>query len=94
MIDLMKTHLTALALVLSAEALAASDLSPSKDAPKPNVIVIMTDDQGNNVGYEGNPHVRTPHMDKMAGEAVRLTNFHQMPMCTASRAALIQASGS
>ena len=49
----------------------------------------MTDDQGNNVGYEGNPHVRTPHMDKMAGEAVRLTNFHQMPMCTASRAALM-----
>ena len=28
-------------------------------------------------------------MDKMAGEAVRLTNFHQMPMCTASRAALM-----
>ena len=80
MIDLMKTLLAALALILSAEALTAS---------KPNVIVIMTDDQGNNVGYEGNPHVRTPHMDKMAGEAVRLTNFHQMPMCTASRAALM-----
>ena len=56
MIDLMKTLLAALASVLSAYALAASDLSPSKDASKPNVIVIMTDDQGNNAGYEGNPH--------------------------------------
>jgi arylsulfatase A-like enzyme len=89
MIDLMKTHLTALALILSVDALGGSHLLPSKDTSRPNVIVIMTDDQGNNVGYEGNPHVRTPHMDKMASEAVRLTNFHQMPMCTASRAALM-----
>ena len=68
---------------------AADRSSPVVSLSKPNVIVIMTDDQGNNVGYEGNPHVRTPHMDKMASEAVRLTNFHQMPMCTASRAALM-----
>ena len=85
----MKPPLAGLALVFSAHALAASGLLGSNAPSKPNVIVIMTDDQGNNVGYEGNPHVRTPHMDKMAGEAVRLTNFHQMPMCTASRAALM-----
>jgi len=58
-------------------------------ANKPNVIVIMTDDQGNNVGYQGNPHVRTPHIDRLAQQSVRFTNFHQMPMCTASRAALM-----
>ena len=85
----MKPQLAGLALVFSAHALAAPVLLGSNAPSKPNVIVIMTDDQGNNVGYEGNPHVRTPHMDKMAGEAVRLTNFHQMPMCTASRAALM-----
>ena len=49
---------------------------------RPNVIVIMTDDQGNNVGYQGNPHLTTPHIDKLAEQSVRLTNFHQMPLCT------------
>ena len=56
---------------------------------KSNVIVIMTDDQGNNVGFQGNPHVKTPHIDTFAKGAVRLSNFHQEPMCTASRAALM-----
>ena len=64
-------------------------LSSSVFAEKPNVIIIMTDDQGNNLGYEGNPHVLTPHIDKVAMSSVRLENFHQMPMCTASRAALM-----
>ena len=30
-------------------------------AEQPNVIVIMTDDTGNNIGYQGNPYVTTPH---------------------------------
>ena len=60
-----------------------------RDQVRPNVIVIMTDDQGNDVGYQGNPHVNTPNIDKFAKQAVRLSNFHQMPMCTASRAALM-----
>ncbi len=49
----------------------------------------MTDDQGNNVGFQGNPHVTTPHIDRLAQQSVRLTNFHQMPLCTPSRAALM-----
>ncbi|MHC4581432.1 MAG: arylsulfatase [Planctomycetota bacterium] len=58
-------------------------------AKRPNVILIMTDDQGNNVGYQGNPHVNTPHIDMLAERGVRLNNFHQMPMCTTSRASLM-----
>ncbi|VGO19635.1 arylsulfatase [Pontiella sulfatireligans] len=58
-------------------------------AKKPNVIVIMTDDTGNNIGFQGNPHVNTPHIDTLAKQSARLNNFHQMPMCTASRAALM-----
>jgi arylsulfatase A-like enzyme len=58
-------------------------------ASRPNVIVIMTDDTGNNIGFQGNPHVSTPHIDQLASEAVNLSNFHQMPMCTASRAGLM-----
>ena len=39
--------------------------------------------------FQGNPHVTTPHIDRLAEQSVRLSNFHQMPMCTASRAALM-----
>ncbi|MCK4922096.1 MAG: arylsulfatase [Bacteroidales bacterium] len=56
---------------------------------KPNVIVIMTDDQGNNLGIKGNPWLKTPEIDKFANDAVSLTNFHQATMCTPSRAALM-----
>ncbi len=74
-------------LIFTGVALAAMVCTAS--AKQPNVIVIMTDDQGNNVGFQGNPHVTTPHIDKLAEQSVRLTNFHQMPMCTASRAGLM-----
>ncbi|MHC4507652.1 MAG: arylsulfatase [Planctomycetota bacterium] len=68
---------------------AEGDATLRQYRDRPNVIIIMTDDQGNNVGFQGNPHVKTPHIDKFAEKAVRLSNFHQEPMCTASRAALM-----
>jgi len=74
-------------MVLMGVALAGMVCTVS--AGRPNVIVIMTDDTGNNIGFQGNPYVRTPHIDKLASEGVSLTNFHQMPMCTTSRAALM-----
>ena len=63
----------------------------SRDTPtsKPNVIIIMTDDQGNNLGCLGNPWLKTPHIDQLCNESVRLTNFHQDMLCTPSRAALM-----
>ena len=70
-------------------SIALATVACVTSANEPNVIVIMTDDQGNNVGFQGNPHVTTPHIDRLAEQSVRLTNFHQMPMCTASRAGLM-----
>jgi hypothetical protein len=72
---------------LAAALFMAAVLSDAND--RPNVIVIMTDDTGNNIGFQGNPHVTTPHIDQLAIEGVNPTNFHQMPMCTASRAGLM-----
>jgi len=69
--------------------LATASVAFAASADRPNVIVIMTDDQGNNVGFQGNPHLHTPHIDRLAEQSVRLTNFHQMPLCTPSRAALM-----
>ena len=56
---------------------------------RPNILLIMTDDQGNNLGYRGNPHLQTPNIDTLAAESVRFTNFHQENKCTNTRAALL-----
>lgn len=57
---------------------------------KPNVILIMTDDQGyGDLSFHGNPILKTPHLDNLAQESVRFTDFHVSPFCTPTRAALM-----
>ncbi len=57
---------------------------------KPNVIVIITDDQGyGDLGYTGNPHVKTPVIDKFASESIRLNNFYVSPVCAPTRSSLM-----
>ena len=57
---------------------------------RPNVIVILTDDQGfGELGATGNPLIRTPHIDRLAAQGVSLTNFHVMPVCSPTRACLM-----
>lgn len=59
-------------------------------ASKPNVILVMTDDQGyGDLSCHGNPVLKTPHLDKMHAESVRFTGFHVSPFCTPTRAALL-----
>ena len=51
-------------------------------ANQPNIIFIMADDLGNaDVGYHGG-QVKTPNIDKLAAEGVRLESFYGMPVCT------------
>ena len=58
--------------------------------PKPNVIVILTDDQGyGELGVTGNPVIRTPSLDRFAGQSVSLTDFSVMPVCSPTRAGLM-----
>jgi arylsulfatase A len=59
-------------------------------ARKPNVILIMTDDQGwPELGVHGNRDIETPNLDRLAGEGVRLTRYYASPVCTPTRAALM-----
>lgn len=60
-------------------------------ASRPNIVLIFTDDQGyEDVGCFGSPDIRTPNLDRMAREGVRLTDFHvAQAVCSASRAALL-----
>jgi len=57
---------------------------------QPNVIVIMTDDQGyGDIACHGNPIIKTPCIDRLHKKSLRLTNFHVSPYCTPTRAALM-----
>lgn len=57
---------------------------------RPNVVLIMTDDQGHgDLGFHGNPIIRTPVLDGLARESVRLTNFFVSPVCSPTRASLL-----
>lgn len=57
---------------------------------KPNVILVLTDDQGyGDMACHGNSAIATPHLDRLHGEGVRLTDYHVDPMCAPSRAALM-----
>jgi arylsulfatase A len=58
---------------------------------KPNVIIIYNDDQGyQDLGCFGSPNIRTPHIDQLAKEGVRFTDFYSSSsVCSASRASLL-----
>ena len=57
---------------------------------QPNVILIMTDDQGyGDLSCHGNPWIKTPNIDKLAAQSIRLDDYHVSPYCVPTRAALL-----
>ena len=59
-------------------------------AGTPNVILVITDDQGyGDLSCHGNPVLKTPNLDLLHSESIRLTNYHVSPFCTPTRAALM-----
>ena len=57
---------------------------------RPNVVLILTDDHGyGEVGAHGNELIKTPELDRLHDESVRLKNFHVNNVCSPSRAALM-----
>lgn len=66
--------------------------TPARPAPPPpNVVVIYADDLGyGDLGCYGSPTIRTPHLDRLAAEGIRFTDFYSAAeVCTPSRAALL-----
>jgi arylsulfatase A-like enzyme len=82
--------LTAVAVLLST-FLASSGATASAGDRPPNVVLVFADDLGYaDVGVFGAEGFRTPHIDRLAAEGVRLTDFYvAQAVCTASRAALL-----
>lgn len=71
---------------------AALLLAPlaAADAPKPNVLLIITDDQGyGDFSIHGNPHLQTPHIDRLGNTGVRFDRFYVNSFCAPTRAALL-----
>ncbi len=80
-----KSTLTLAAITLFSSAPA----TPSETAP-PNVIIVITDDQGyGDLGITGNPHIKTPVLDNLARESIRMNQFHVSPVCAPTRASLM-----
>jgi arylsulfatase A-like enzyme len=73
---------------------ASTALSQNKTAhtqtKKPNVILILTDDQGDgDMECHGSPYLKTPAFNELYKESVHFTDFHTDPMCSPTRAALM-----
>ncbi len=69
---------------------ASSGFSQEAGDARPNIVLVMTDDQGwAQVGFHGDPVLRTPHLDRLAGESVEMTRFYVSPVCAPTRAALM-----
>ena len=59
-------------------------------AEKPNIVFIVTDDQGHGeIAAHGNPIIKTPHLDALHAESIRFTDFHVDPTCSPTRSALL-----
>ncbi len=64
---------------------------PARSAERPNVVVILCDDLGyGDLACFGHPTIRTPNLDQLASEGVRLTScYSAAPVCSSSRAGLM-----
>ncbi|XP_028329367.1 arylsulfatase I-like [Gouania willdenowi] len=89
--------LAVLSVLLSLHCLPAhrAKLQPERDGAtqknnnQPHIVFILIDDQGfNDIGYH-NPTIKTPTLDKLAAEGVRLENYYVQPICTPSRSQLL-----
>lgn len=70
--------------------LMITGISFAQNRAHPNVILIITDDQGyGDLGINGNPHIKTPTLDKFAAESIRFTNFYVSPVCAPTRSSLM-----
>ena len=80
-------------VALAAFAYISAVLSAAEAVAKPNIIVMMVDDMGfagPSIAPYGNPHYKTPGMDRLASEGMLFTDFHASgAICSATRAGLV-----
>jgi arylsulfatase A-like enzyme len=68
----------------------ALSIAASAGAAPPNLLLIITDDQGYpDLSVHGNPHLKTPHLDSLRHNGVALDRFYVSPVCSPTRASLM-----
>src|SRR5262245_43209370 len=76
-------------LIASVACVAALPLPALAAEQKPNIVLIMADDLGSgDVGWHGGPY-KTPNLDKLAAQSVRLEQHYSLPVCSPTRSALL-----
>lgn len=62
----------------------------AQPARRPNVLLIIADDMGHgDLGFHGNPIIKTPNLDKFARQSVRMKHFYVSPVCSPTRSSLL-----
>jgi len=86
-----RTIITAAAAAFTLTAFSANADNPEPSGEKPNIVLILADDLGYaDIGAYGNKLNRTPHLDRMAREGLRFTDFHSNAAnCSPTRAAIL-----
>jgi len=85
-----RSFLKTLSVGAAAAVAAPRVLLAQAPRKKPNVIIIITDDQGyGDLACHGNPYIKTPNLDRLHAQSTRLTNYHVGPTCAPTRAALV-----
>ena len=78
--------------VMGVSSLLLPMCQPSQPATnqRPNVVLILTDDQGwGDLSIHGNPYLKTPHIDQLARNGIRHSSFYVNPLCAPTRASLL-----
>ena len=86
------TPILAAALLASAPCLASAQAAAAAASTRPpNIVIIFADDLGyGDLGVYGHPLIKTPRLDRLAAEGLKLTSFYaSAPVCSASRYSLL-----
>ena len=83
-------YLTLIVVLIAGVCFGGACIDAADTKGRPNVIIVLTDDQGyGDVASHGNPVLKTPNIDRLRAESVRLTDFHVAPMCSPTRGQLL-----
>lgn len=83
-------YLVCHSLTLAALAFACAGQAADLAGSKPNIILVMTDDQGYPpIGRHGHPWIKTPHLDSLHDASTRFTRFMVAPTCSPTRSAIM-----
>ena len=79
-----------LPLLFASLLLAGASQAAIQPGKQPNILFILTDDQGfGDISAHGNPVLKTPNLDKLRSEGRSFSDFHVSPTCSPTRSALM-----